>query len=297
MADQRFCHFDSPKIHTIVLPLQESRRKIASQRSHTIGFSAMPIKVQCNSCGAGFAAKDELAGKRVACPKCKQPIVIPAPAGGAMDDLLDEIGLGAGAATGGKQCPSCRATMATNAIICVNCSYNVQTGKRVVESGANPLTAGSKAETVEELLSKAEQQLKEAPLQHSDHASGEGGMSYLIASGALLIAASVIAITIVIVQAISTTSDGKKDFAGNKESDESGAISLMAGGGVMAFAGAVWLVLLAFQGGVGQGLAVLFIPLYALVYALSKSRSKIASSMYIIGSILLTIGIIVYDFK
>ena len=57
------------------------------------------------------------------------------------------------------------------------------------------------------------------------------------------------------------------------------------------------LVLLAFQGGVGQGLAVLFIPLYALIYALSKSRSKIASSMYIIGLILNTVGIIVYDFK
>ena len=35
----------------------------------------MPIKVQC-SCGAAFAAKDELAGKTVKCPKCKEPIRI-----------------------------------------------------------------------------------------------------------------------------------------------------------------------------------------------------------------------------
>ena len=32
----------------------------------------MPIKVACQ-CGASFAAKDELAGKAVRCPKCKQP--------------------------------------------------------------------------------------------------------------------------------------------------------------------------------------------------------------------------------
>ncbi len=44
----------------------------------------MPIKVQC-SCGAAFAAKDELAGKTVKCPKCKEPLRIGAasPAKGA----------------------------------------------------------------------------------------------------------------------------------------------------------------------------------------------------------------------
>ena len=37
----------------------------------------MPIKVTC-SCGAKFAAKDELAGKKVKCPKCQVPLMIPA---------------------------------------------------------------------------------------------------------------------------------------------------------------------------------------------------------------------------
>ncbi len=36
----------------------------------------MPITVSCQ-CGAKFAAKDELAGKAVKCPKCSQPIKIP----------------------------------------------------------------------------------------------------------------------------------------------------------------------------------------------------------------------------
>lgn len=46
----------------------------------------MPIKVQC-ACGAAFAAKDELGGRTVKCPKCQQPLKIPtaaaAPVGAA----------------------------------------------------------------------------------------------------------------------------------------------------------------------------------------------------------------------
>ncbi len=49
----------------------------------------MAILVQC-SCGAKFNVKDELAGKRVACPKCKQPLQINKPA--ATD--ADPLGLG-----------------------------------------------------------------------------------------------------------------------------------------------------------------------------------------------------------
>lgn len=35
------------------------------------------IKVSCDACGAGFNAKDELAGRRGKCPSCKAPIVVP----------------------------------------------------------------------------------------------------------------------------------------------------------------------------------------------------------------------------
>lgn len=37
----------------------------------------MPISVTCTGCQSKFAVKDELAGKRVACPKCKAPLTIP----------------------------------------------------------------------------------------------------------------------------------------------------------------------------------------------------------------------------
>src|SRR5688500_18342277 len=57
----------------------------------------MPQTVTC-SCGARFAAKDELAGKSVHCPKCKQLLSIPPaappppPPTTGVEDILEEIG-------------------------------------------------------------------------------------------------------------------------------------------------------------------------------------------------------------
>ena len=43
----------------------------------------MPIRATC-TCGKSVQAKDELAGKRVKCPGCGQPLVIPMPGGAPM---------------------------------------------------------------------------------------------------------------------------------------------------------------------------------------------------------------------
>jgi len=126
----------------------------------------MPIKVQC-SCGAAFAAKDELAGKTVKCPKCKKPLKIGA-AGGApaksaaqpkqaaaarpvpkpvkvkpiaeekasaapgtsTESTFDEIGLQA-AAVGTRPCPGCTEPMPLEAVICIKCGYNTRLGRRM----------------------------------------------------------------------------------------------------------------------------------------------------------------------
>ena len=72
----------------------------------------MPIKVACQ-CGQQFVAKDELAGKRVKCPKCGTALTIPQPGagqGGAkqqLSDLLDDAGLRAGL----RRCPGCGFTL------------------------------------------------------------------------------------------------------------------------------------------------------------------------------------------
>jgi hypothetical protein len=115
----------------------------------------MPIKVTC-ACGQSFAAKDELAGRTVKCPKCSRPLAIPAagaagtapsapaaaapqqpaaPTAGAAPTfqsggLFDEVGLPS-APTGTIPCPGCRAPMPMGAIICVQCGYNMKLGRRM----------------------------------------------------------------------------------------------------------------------------------------------------------------------
>ena len=99
----------------------------------------MPIKIACQ-CGQGFQAPDNLAGKQVRCPKCGNPLSIPAanrqsqagqkPAG-AIDSLLDDMGVESTPA-GGKRCPNCNAVMAGHAIFCVECGLDLET-KEVVE--------------------------------------------------------------------------------------------------------------------------------------------------------------------
>jgi len=120
----------------------------------------MPIKVTC-ACGQSFAAKDELAGRTVKCPKCSRPLSIPAqgaassiasamtapmpqqpaptpaPAAPAAPSpahpsagLFDEVGLSS-APTGTTPCPGCRAPIPMGAIVCVQCGYNMRLGRRM----------------------------------------------------------------------------------------------------------------------------------------------------------------------
>jgi len=104
----------------------------------------MPIKVTCQ-CGQRFAAKDELAGKRVKCPKCGEVLMIgqagpkpapkreappaaaPAPAAAAAP--ADDYGLEN--LTSGNACPGCGATLTPEAVLCVACGYNVKSGQQV----------------------------------------------------------------------------------------------------------------------------------------------------------------------
>ncbi|MBW3598324.1 MAG: hypothetical protein KY475_13760 [Planctomycetes bacterium] len=103
------------------------------------------IAVTCQ-CGARFGAKPELRGKTVKCPTCSQPLVVgaaasavaagasarSAPAGGGLglDDLFDEVGL-APRAIGEDACPNCGAALAPEAVLCIQCGFDRQKGKKV----------------------------------------------------------------------------------------------------------------------------------------------------------------------
>jgi len=97
----------------------------------------MSIKVTCQ-CRATYSVKDELAGKRVKCPKCQQPITIPAAE--AVVSLSTRPSLSttetpsaesAEPAAVAPPCPSCGQPMPEDKMVCTNCNYSRRLGRRL----------------------------------------------------------------------------------------------------------------------------------------------------------------------
>ena len=132
----------------------------------------MPIKVACK-CGQAFSLKDEMAGKTLKCPKCQQPLkvpavaasaarpaaaVAPAPAPGALAGLFEEAGF---KEHKGPRCPQCGEPLKrADAILCTNCGFNLQSAQKV--EGAKVYKEGERghAEAADSLLSRAELQIE-----------------------------------------------------------------------------------------------------------------------------------------
>ena len=91
----------------------------------------MPITVEC-PCSRTFEAPDHLAGNMAHCPTCQSEILIPgAQANNSMNDLLDEVGISLTTSGAGK-CPKCFAPLEPQAVLCVNCGTNLQSGESVI---------------------------------------------------------------------------------------------------------------------------------------------------------------------
>lgn len=120
------------------------------------------IAVKCE-CGKKFAAKSEWAGKKVKCPACSNPVRIPGgavapptkktpppvPAGddASIGGLFDEVGFNTEDGSAHRKCPECRAPMSDEAIICIACGYNENTGKKM--ETYRPVTAADRAKRAE----------------------------------------------------------------------------------------------------------------------------------------------------
>lgn len=179
----------------------------------------MTIKARCGSCGTNFQAKDSLAGKRVKCPKCAQPIVIgagnpTAPAGktgtatqarpgqaaagkrpttagtaaaaGAYNpllDLLDEVNVKS--AVRGPMCPNCSAEMKPGSILCVSCGFNIETGERlrtsVYDDDEDTGIADVGLTDADRIMSKAERDIDDMPVTAHGQDFGDGADSFVIA--------------------------------------------------------------------------------------------------------------------
>lgn len=91
------------------------------------------IAVSC-ACGKQFKAKPELAGRKVKCPQCHDPLEIPRPqsqqpADDRLGSLLDDLGVSQAAAA--NSCPHCKQPLPSEAVVCVKCGYHLQDGRQL----------------------------------------------------------------------------------------------------------------------------------------------------------------------
>ena len=261
----------------------------------------MPIKVQCGSCEAAFKAKDALAGKRVRCPKCKKPLTIPAAAGvggaasarprskpakasGAvrsnpnpMMGLLDEADVKG--VTRGPTCENCAAELTPGAVLCIECGYNMETGKRVASEIDEDSRSSSEMTAAERMLAQAEKDIDDMPVTAEGQDFGDGADSLVIAGVAGVILLLLVGIGLVIIFSMEQISKGVN----------SGAISMCASIVMVILCGA-WITVVAFkQKRPGHAMACICTGfVYSVVYGFMQGKDLLIPTVILLFSLLVT---------
>ena len=239
----------------------------------------MPIKVSC-SCGAAFAAKDELAGKTVKCPKCQQPLAIPggaaaapqvAPPDPGVPSIFDEAGIKAKAHTG-QVCPSCFHPMKAGAILCIHCGYSLQLGRKM-EMQIHGRVEGGHGEAAAVALQRAANTIEEDKREEKKKLSeGMPWWGYL-----LLFCAMVGLLTTMMLLP--------------SESATLAAILIILGALQLVILYCwVMIIVIAFRNSVVQGVICIF-PCYAFVYGIINWNECGTLMMTWIGCLLISIPI------
>ncbi len=117
----------------------------------------------CPFCGKKFRWKPELAGRKVVCAACSGKMRVPAGSGAAgepvepppkaedegyeLDLPGDQPAAAASPAATSHQgkCPACNSPVKPNAVICINCGFNLADGKRIATAVHQPAADGAAA--------------------------------------------------------------------------------------------------------------------------------------------------------
>ncbi len=253
----------------------------------------MPIKVTCR-CGQQFAAKDELAGKVVKCPKCQESLKIAAPTSpqtsgpqgaqaaagpSAVAKLLDEVGfhLHEKEDEGVQHCPACDQKISDHALLCVFCGYHLETGKFVKGmGGVGP--AAQKAEGHEGaalmLLKKAERVIEQDKDEERKMRT-QGMPLWMIITILSIIASFTVGMSVL-------PRDQAFQVSGYVWMGVCGSLSMV-----------YWfrLVVIAFKESTQHGLLFLFVPFYGLYYvAIRWADCGKLFMTYLILSLLVPVG-------
>ncbi len=251
----------------------------------------MAIKVQCGSCRTSFQAKDSLAGRRVKCPKCKEPITIGAnkpaarktqavaTAHNPLLDLLDEQQIRSAAR--GPVCENCGCELQPAAVFCIECGYNMATGEQLqTEAYEDDVSAGiadASMTDADMLMAKAEKDIENVPISADQQNFGDGADSILIAAVAGIIGVVLIAIGMLVIFSM--------DQIGNYIA--SSAISFIASMSLYVCMG-VWITIVAFMQKPGQGIACVCTGfLWCIVFGFMQGKSLIIPSIVILASLII----------
>ncbi len=260
-----------------------------SQQIRKFRKSEMAIKVRCKNCNAGFQAKDELAGRRVKCPKCKEPLKIKAPEKkrqpvaaanhNPLLDLLDEQNVRSAAR--GPVCENCAAELSPGAIVCVECGFNAETGMMLkteaYDDDFDAQAADSSMSDAERIMAKAEKDIEDMPVTSEGQNFGDGAESYLIAVVMGVIGIGLIAISLVIIFTMEQIT----------EHVASSAVSMMAAI-LLYVAMGIWITIVALVSKKSQGIAsVCTAFLWCVVFGFMQGKQMIVPTIILLISLLI----------
>lgn len=121
-------------------------------------------------------------------------------------DLLDEQNVRS--VTRGPLCENCGAELKPNAIVCIECGVNVETGEQIKsEIYADDLSAQASDATMsdaERIMAKAEKAIDDMPVTAEGQDFGDGADSYLIAFVAFLVGVILIGTGLAIILTMET---------------------------------------------------------------------------------------------
>lgn len=253
----------------------------------------MPIKVNCPSCSASFKAKDELAGRRVKCPKCKQAITIPKPnltpqvAGGynPLLDLLEDEDVRAVAR--GPVCGNCGMEVTPGSVICIDCGFNLETGSQLeteIEEDDFAFSSDSTMTDAERIMAKAEKDIEDMPVSADEIDFGDGSESYLIALIAGGIGLALIAAGLVVILSMEQLATVVS----------TAAISFTASV-ILYFAMGIWVTIIAFKVSQVQGMVSIFTGfMWCIVFGFMQGKTLLLPSIIMIATLIMGLGTGIY---
>jgi transcription elongation factor Elf1 len=106
------------------------------RQAHPEVTEDMPdINFDCPHCSQNLEAPEDMAGDTLACPACGQDITVPV-ADVAVEEAPKPLRVipavaPVADAPGAGACPQCKAPLAAGAVICINCGFNLKTGRKI----------------------------------------------------------------------------------------------------------------------------------------------------------------------